>query len=174
MASWSPICRRPPQVALADHDKITRLQQRIAPMTPTTPISSAWALGLALVAGNGACQTLQYIEPGVAGCPAAPVSAATPTPVAAGAPVSGRLIVSCGLDQGSYTVSLGSTDPRATFAPKTLLVNFGRVVGPGTYVVTFSTPGLHGVSASVTSNMGSPAPRGSFVSADGAFEVVGR
>ncbi|MFM7507829.1 MAG: hypothetical protein ACKO3M_15000 [Rubrivivax sp.] len=143
-------------------------------MTPITPIPLAWALGLTLAAGSGACQTLQYIEPGVAGCPAASVPAATPTRVAAGAPVSGRLIVSCGLDQGSYTVSLGSTDPRATFAPKTFLVNFGRVVGPGTYVITFSTPGLHGVSATVTPNMGSPTPRGSFVSPDSGFEVVGR
>lgn len=134
------------------------------------------ALTLGLGAGPGAGQTLQYIEAGVAGCPAPPAAAAAsaPRPVKAGTAVVGRLRVSCGLDQGSYTVTLGSTDPGATVVPRTMLVNFGRVVGNGGFVVTFATPGVHGITTAITANMGSPPARGRFVGVGSEFEVVRR
>ncbi len=80
--------------------------------------------------------------------------------------------MTCGFDQGSYTVTLNSTDPGATFLPKTFLVNFGRIVGNGAYTVRFSTEGVYSVSAAITSNMGSPAVRGQFASAANEFNVV--
>lgn len=80
--------------------------------------------------------------------------------------------MSCGFDQGSYTVTLNSTDQGATFSPKTFLVNFGRIVGKGAFTVTFSTVGVHSVSAAITSNMGSPAVRGHFASQSNEFNVV--
>lgn len=86
--------------------------------------------------------------------------------------MSGSLRVTCGFDQGSYTVNLNSTDPDATFTPRTFIVNFGRMVGNGAFTVTFSTPGVHGVSAAITSNMGSPPVRGRFLSAVDRFNVV--
>jgi hypothetical protein len=94
--------------------------------------------------------------------------------VKVGVAVSGRLRVSCGLDQGSYTVTLGSTDPAATIVPRTLLVNFGRVVGNGSFAVTFATPGVHGITGAITANMGSPAARGRFVGVGSEFEVSAR
>ena len=130
-------------------------------------------LALAAGAGPGVCQSFFYVEPGVAACPAAPAqSAAAPQAVPRGVPVPGSIRVACGFDNGSYTVALNSTDPGATFAPKTFLVNFGRVVGNGVFAVTFSTPGMQTVSTSITSNMGSPAVRGHFVSAANVFNVV--
>lgn len=131
-------------------------------------------LALAFSAQPGVCQSvLVYVEPGLASCPVPPVAAtATAKTVQRGAPVTGSIRVSCGLDQGSYTVSLNSTDPEAVFAPKTFLVNFGRVAGNGVYAVRFSTLGLQSVSATITSNMGSPAVRGQFVSAVSGFNVV--
>jgi hypothetical protein len=135
------------------------------------------AMALAVATGGSHGQSFHYVEPGVAACPAAAVpgaAASAPKPVPRGVPVSGRISVSCGFDQGSYTVSLSSTDPAATFAPKTFLVNFGRVVGNGAFSVTFSTPGLQSVSATVTSNMGSPAVRGQFVSLDNEYQVLPR
>lgn len=138
------------------------------------------ALALILGAAPGAAQTLQYVEPGVPGCLAAPstaapaAAAAAPRQVQAGTAVSGRLRVRCGLDQGSYTVTLGSPDPRATFVPKTMLVNFGRVVGDGRFVVTFATPGVQTITPTITANMGSPPARGQFVGEDSLFEVVAR
>lgn len=82
--------------------------------------------------------------------------------------------MACGFEQGSYTVTLNSTDPNATFSPRTFLVNFGRVVGNGAFTVTFSTLGIQGVSAAITSNMGSPVVRGHFVSPGNEFNVVPR
>jgi hypothetical protein len=67
---------------------------------------------------------------------------------------------------------LNSTDPGATFSPKTFAVNFGRVVGNGVFAVTFSTVGVQSVSTAITSNMGSPVVRGQFVSPTHAFNVV--
>ncbi len=130
-------------------------------------------LAWAAVAGHGHCQTLYYLEPGVASCPpAGAASNAAAKPLLLGVAVTGGIRVNCGLDQGSYTVSLDSSDPRATFVPKTFLVNFGRVVGNGLFTVTFLTVGLQTISATITSNMGSPPARGQFEGADQAFKVV--
>lgn len=138
------------------------------------PCRALLLLALAISAQPGLCQSvLVYLEPGLATCPAPPVAAsASAKTVQRGAPAAGSIRVSCGLDQGSYTVSLNSTDPDAAFSPKTFLVNFGRVVGNGIYAVRFSTLGLQGVSATITSNMGSPAVRGQFVSTASGFNVV--
>jgi hypothetical protein len=130
-------------------------------------------LALAVGSGHARCQNFYYVEPGVAACPAPPApttTAAKPVPV--GAPQPGRLNVACGFDKGSYTVSLNSTDPGATFSPKTFLVNFGRLVGNGAFAVTFSTVGRQSVSATITSNMGSPTVRGHFASPGNEFDVV--
>ena len=126
---------------------------------------------LAVGAQQAACQHFVYVEPGLAACPAAPASTAAKT-VQRGAPVSGSIRVSCGFDKGSYTVTLNSTDPSATFSSKTFLVNFGRIVGNGVFAVTFSTVGVQSVSTAITSNMGSPAVRGHFVSRTNEFKVV--
>ena len=80
--------------------------------------------------------------------------------------------MACGFQHGSYTVSLNSSDPGATFSPKTFLVNFGRVVGNGVFAVTFSTLGVQRVSTAITSNMGSPAVRGHFASLADEVNVV--
>ena len=80
--------------------------------------------------------------------------------------------MACGFDKGSYTVTLNSTDPGATFSPKTFLVNFGRIVGTRVFAVTFSTVGVQSVSATITPNMGSPAVRGHFVSPANQFKIV--
>jgi hypothetical protein len=53
-----------------------------------------------------------------------------------------------------------------------MLVNFGRLVGNGTFTVRFSTAGLHSVSAAISSNMGSPALRGRFSGGDNKFNVM--
>jgi len=128
---------------------------------------------LAVVARQGACQSFVYVEPGIASCPAAPASAAAAAKtVQRGVPVSGSISVTCGFDQGSYTVTLNSTDPGATFSPKTFLVNFGRIVGKGAFTVTFSTVGVQSVSTAITSNMGSPTVRGYFASSANEFKVV--
>ena len=128
---------------------------------------------LAVLAGHGHCQDFYYVEPGVASCPAAPKPIeAAPQSVARGIPLSGRIRVDCGFSQGSYTVTLNSSDPSATIAPKSFLVNFGRIVGSGVFAVTFSSVGLQSVSTSITSNMGSPAVQGHFVSRSNEFKVV--
>ena len=130
-------------------------------------------LAFAVGAEHGSCQSFDYIEPGVASCPAAPApSTAAPKAVPRGIPVPGGIRVACGFSEGSYTVTLNSTDPSATFSPKTFLVNFGRIVGNGVFAVTFSTLGVQSVSTSITSNMGSPAVRGRFASAANEFNVV--
>ena len=86
----------------------------------------------------------------------------------------GRISVTCGFEQGSYTVTLNSTDSSATFSPKTFLVNFGRIVGSGVFAVTFSTVGVQSVSTNITSNMGSPPVQGHFVSPANKFNIVNR
>lgn len=142
---------------------------------PTVLCRSLAALALAAGSGYGHGQNFTYVEPGLASCPAVPApSTAPPKTVSLGVPAPGRLNVSCGFDQGSYTVTLTSSDAAATFSPKTFLVNFGRIVGNGTFSVTFSTVGVQSVSASITSNMGSPAVRGSFASPAHQFNVVSR
>ena len=119
------------------------------------------------------CQSFYYVEPGVASCPAAPApTTGAPKAVPRGVPIAGSISVACGFDKGSYTVTLNSTDPGATFSPKTFLVNFGRIVGNGRFAVTFSTVGVQSVSTTITSNMGSPAVRGHFASLANEFNVV--
>jgi len=132
-------------------------------------------IAMAVVGMPGHGQVFYYVEAGLASCPAVP----TPTTVAPktasrGIAVPGRIHVSCGFDQGSYTVTLNSTDPSATFSTKTFLVNFGRVVGDGAFAVTFSTVGVQTVSTTITSNMGSPAVKGQFVSPANQFNIVTR
>ena len=128
---------------------------------------------LAVGAQQGACQSFVYVEPGVVSCPAVPAAtAAAAKLVQRDAPVSGSINVRCGFDKGSYTVTLNSTDPSATFSPKTFLVNFGRMVGNGVFTVRFSTVGVQSVSTTITSNMGSPAVRGHFASPANEFNVV--
>ena len=130
-------------------------------------------LVLAVGARHAACQDFVYVEPGLASCAAPPASAAaTAQTVQRGAAVAGSISVTCGFFQGSYTVTLDSTDPGAAFSPKTFLVNFGRIVGNGVFTVRFSTVGVHSVSAVITSNMGSPAVRGRFASPADKFNVV--
>ena len=133
-----------------------------------------WLL-LALGHSPSAGQDLYYVEPGAASCPRVPEPhAARPKNVALGTPVRGRINVDCGFADGSYTVTLSATDPGAVFAPRAFHVNFGQIIGDGAYDVTFATVGNHSVTASVTSNMGSPAVRGHFVGPDTAFNVVKR
>jgi hypothetical protein len=137
--------------------------------------STLLAMALAVATGRGYGQDFHYVEPGVASCPAAPApGSAAPKPVARGVPVPGRITVACGFDQGSYTLTLNSTDPGATFSPKTFLVNFGRLAGSGVFSVRFSTVGVQSVSVAITSNMGSPVVRGRFVSPAHEYEVVAR
>ena len=134
---------------------------------------SLLVLACTVGSGHGACQNFHYVEPGVAACPAAPAPmTAAPKVVPRGVPMRGRISVACGFEHGSYTVTLNSTDPDATFTPKTFIVNFGRIVGSGVFAVTFSTVGVQRVSTSITSNMGSPAVRGQFASAASEFNVV--
>lgn len=127
---------------------------------------------LAVGSQQGACQNLVYTEPGIVACPVVPVADAAAKTVQRGASVSGSIRVTCGFDNGSYTVTLNSSDAGAVFVPKTFLVNFGRIVGSGAYKVRFSSDGLHSVSATITSNMGSPVVHGHFASAVSGFKVV--
>lgn len=144
-------------------------------MIHSAPCRALLLVALAAGARPGLGQNFVYVEPGVASCPAAPAStAAAPRTVKRGAAVTGSLSVTCGFGEGSYTVTLNATDPGATFKPKSFLVNFGRIVGNGAFSIAFATPGVHVVSATITSNMGSPAVRGSFASASSAFDVVDR
>jgi hypothetical protein len=151
------------------------------PQRPASPqlragagLRALLALGLAAGTTHGAGQDLHYIEPGLAGCPSAPApTAAAPRTVVRGQAVAGRLSVTCGFGQGSYTVTLAATDAQAVFVPRSFIVNFGRVVGDGAYAVTFSTVGIQRLSATITSNMGSPPVRGGFVGRIDTFNVVG-
>ena len=130
-------------------------------------------IGCVAVTHHGHCQSFYYVEPGIASCPMSPVpGTAAPKAVALGVSMPGSLRVSCGFDLGSYTVTLNSTDPSATFSPKTFLINFGRMVGNGVFAVKFSTAGVQSVSATITSNMGSPAVRGHFASPANEINVV--
>jgi hypothetical protein len=132
---------------------------------------------LLLVCLTGAQQSFGqdffYVEPGNPACPL--VSAPAPAPakmVKSGAVVTGSIRVGCGFDKGSYTVILNATDPMAAFSPKSFLVNFGSISGPGKFNVTFATVGIHHISATITSNMGSPAVPGRFSSVTNEFSVV--
>lgn len=130
-------------------------------------------IGMAVVGVPSHGQMFYYVEAGVASCPMPPMpTAAAPKAVSRGSAVHGRIHVSCGFNQGSYTVTLSSTDPSAAFSPKTFLVNFGAVVGNGAFAVTFSTVGVQSIAATITSNMGSPAAKGHFVSPTNKFNIV--
>lgn len=135
-------------------------------------IAPVW-MATAAAAPPSSAQNFFYVEPGTAACPKAPTpTSAAPKAVQPGVALSGRLHVGCGFEQGSYTVTLSSTDTAATFTPKTFLVNFGQIVGAGVFAVRFSTLGLQSVSTSITANMGSPMVLGRFESDGGRFNVV--
>jgi hypothetical protein len=132
---------------------------------------------LALLAwcGPGFAQTFVYVEPDNSKCPVITAPpAATPKKVDVGVSVAGALKVSCGFTEGSYTVILSSTDPNATLAPKTFLVNFGRLSGTGAFTAKFATTGEQTIFATITSNMGSPVLRGGFTSSTNVVDVVRR
>src|SRR5688500_7557954 len=134
---------------------------------------SLLVLASAVGTEHGYAQNFYYVEPGVTSCPAAPApTSAAPRVVPRGVAVSGSINVACGFDQGSYTVALNSTDPHATFTPKTFVVDYGRVVGSVAFAVTFVTIGVQRISTTITSNMGSPSVRGYFASAASEFDVV--
>jgi hypothetical protein len=117
-------------------------------------------------------QNLFYVEPGNPACPVVtPPVPASPKIVKPGVAVSGSISVGCGFDKGSYTVTLNASDPMAAFSPKSFLVNFGGVSGPTTFTVTFATVGNHSISATITSNMGSPVVPGRFSSFTNEFAV---
>ncbi len=108
-------------------------------------------------------QDFVYAEPGNPACPVvSPPASAVPKKVEAGVAIPGSIRVSCGFGNGSYTVTLSSTDPAAAFSPRSFLVNFGSLSGPGTFTVTFGTAGTHKIGATITANMGSPGVSGSF------------
>jgi hypothetical protein len=132
------------------------------------------AAALLIWGGEGFAQTFIYVEPNNASCPniaAAPQAA--PKTVKSGAAVPGAIRVSCGFTEGSYTVILSSTDAKASFTPKTFLVNFGSLSGSGAFSVKFATSGEQTTFATITSNMGSPVLLGKFASADNVVNVVG-
>jgi hypothetical protein len=124
---------------------------------------------------QGLAQTFVYIEPDNKLCPiAATAPVAAPTKVVIGASVFGSIKVSCGFTEGSYTVTLRASDPEANFSPKTFLVNFGKLAGTGAFTVKFATEGEHKISATITSNMGSPVQKGKFTSFNNVVNVVQR
>jgi hypothetical protein len=115
------------------------------------------------------------VEPNNAACvvraAASMASTAAPKKVKVGTAVPGTLSVTCGFEQGSYTVTLYATDPTATFSPKSLLVNFGSIAAGGRFNVRFGTPGVQTLSAVITANMGSPAVAGHFEGLAHRFDV---
>jgi hypothetical protein len=130
---------------------------------------------LAMLVGcrQSLAQTFVYVEPDNELCPVAAAPVVVPAKkVAIGSPVAGALRVSCGFTQGSYTVVLSATDPNAIFSPKTFLVNFGNLAGTGKFTVKFTTAGEQTISATITSNMGSPVLRGTFTSATHRVNVI--
>jgi hypothetical protein len=118
-------------------------------------------------------QNFFYVEPGNPACPVVSRPApAVPKIVKSGVAIPGSISVRCGFDKGSYTVNLNASDPMAAFSPKSFLVNFGRISGAATFTVTFATVGNHSISATITSNMGSPVVQGRFSSITNEFSVV--
>lgn len=132
-------------------------------------------IALAVCCEQALAQKLVYHEPGNPQCPAI----VQPTPnapktVKRGVSITGSVSVRCGFNHGSYTVILSSTDPQASFSPKTFLVNFGSLAGSGAFAVKFATSGQQTISASITSNMGSPMVPGRFSSFTNVVNVVQR
>jgi hypothetical protein len=118
-------------------------------------------------------QNFFYAEPGNPACPVvSPPAPASPKVVKSGVAIPGSISVRCGFDKGSYTITLNASDPMAAFSRKSFLVNFGSVAGPAKFTVAFATAGTHTVSATITSNMGSPAVPGRFSSVTNEFAVV--
>ena len=120
-------------------------------------------------------QTFIYVEPDNPACPVIAVPpSAPPKRVAMGETVAGAIKVGCSFKEGSYTVTLGATDPSALFSPKTFLVNFGSLAGHGhgAFTVKFATAGEQTITATITSNMGSPPVRGRFVSFTNLISVA--
>jgi hypothetical protein len=132
------------------------------------------ATALVILGGEGFGQTFVYVEPNNPSCSIATVAPqAAPKTVKSGVAVPGVIRVSCGFTEGSYTVLLSSTDPNASFTPKTFLVNFGSLSGSGAFSVKFATEGDQTIFATITSNMGSPVLLGRFVSTNNVVNVVG-
>jgi hypothetical protein len=122
----------------------------------------------------GLAQTFTYVEPNNPQCPVvAAATQAAPKTVKSGVAAQGAIRVSCGFAEGSYTVSLSSTDPNATFSPRTFLVNFGSLSGSGVFSAKFATVGDQTVFATITSNMGSPVLLGRFASTNNVVNIVG-
>ena len=75
-------------------------------------------IGMAVVGVPGHGQMFYYVEAGFAACSVPPMpTTAAPKAVSRGIAVPGRIHVSCGFDQGSYTVTLmrpGTAIPRDT------------------------------------------------------------
>lgn len=117
-------------------------------------------------------QNFFYVEPGNLACPVVSLPApAAPKVVKSGVAISGSISVGCGFDKGSYTVTLNASDPMAVFSTKSFLVNFGGISGPTSFTVTFATIGNHSISATISSNMGSPVVLGHFISFTNEFAV---
>ena len=117
-------------------------------------------------------QNFFYVEPGNPVCPVvSPPAPASPKMVKSGVAISGSISVGCGFDKGSYTVTLNASDPMAVFSTKSFLVNFGGISGPTSFTVTFATIGNHSISATISSNMGSPVVLGHFISFTNEFAV---
>lgn len=130
-------------------------------------------LALVIWCEQGLAQTFVYVEPDNPACPRiVPPPPAPPKVVKSGVAVAGALRVGCGFREGSYTVILNTTDPNATISPKTFLVNFGSLAGSGGFAVKFATEGEQTISATITSNMGSPAVLGRFASFTNVVNVV--
>jgi hypothetical protein len=122
---------------------------------------------------HGMAQTFVYVEPNNPACPIlSSATQATPKTVKIGVTVLGAIRVSCSFAEGSYTVVLSSTDPKATFSPKTFLVNFGSLSGSGAFSAKFATVGEQTIFATITSNMGSPVLLGRFTSLTNIINVV--
>ena len=117
-------------------------------------------------------QNFFYVEPGNPACPVVSAPApASPKMIKSGVAISGSISVGCGFDKGSYTITLNASDPMAVFSPKSFLVNFGSISGPTSFTVSFATVGNHSISATISSNMGSPVVLGHFGSFTNEFAV---
>jgi hypothetical protein len=128
---------------------------------------------LAVYGAQASGQTFVYVESNNAACPVVSMPPQPiPKTVKSGGSVVGSIRVSCSFTEGSYTVTLSSTDPSATFSPKSFLVNFGNLSGSGAFSAKFATVGEQTVFATFTPNMGSPVLTGKFVGTNNIVNVV--
>jgi hypothetical protein len=106
--------------------------------------------------------------------PACNVSVAPPVvppiEIATGSEATGRVTVLCGLNTGTYTITVSSTDPSAIITPNSFTITNG--VGGGPYTVRFQTLGAQSMSATIVANAGSPAAVGLLDSSRTTFNVV--